>query len=61
MAGRNDARGVKYKIVKFYAPYLKKRPKTLRRGLTLEEVQRYCEDPKTRKAGEWFCGWTIDN
>ena len=57
-----------YRIVRFY---LKKRPpRTLMRGLTLEQAQAHCNDPQssyktavgkdayTRKVGPWFDGYT---
>lgn len=59
-----------YKIVRFYEA--KDRPeRTIQRGLTLEEVQRHCDDPesssatatgkaaraRTRRVGPWFDGW----
>lgn len=46
-----------YKIVRFYAQQGKK-SKLIRSGVTLEEAQEHCNDPKTCKAGEWFDGYT---
>lgn len=57
-----------YKIVRFYR-YKHKR--TIKRGLTLEEAQRWCRDPetssrtatgyaarkRTESAGPWFDGY----
>ena len=47
-----------YKIVRFYAPDQKKENHVVKRGLTLEEAQKHCKNPKTRKEGEWFDGYT---
>ena len=49
-----------YRIVRSYAPSLNKRSRVIKRGLTLEEAQQHCRDPKTRKAGEWFDGYDLD-
>lgn len=46
-----------YKIVRFYAPHLNKRPRRIMGGLTLEQAQEHCNNPKT-KNGEWFDGYT---
>jgi len=47
-----------YNIVRSYHPSLDKRDRIVKRGLTLEQAQEHCRDPKTRKAGEWFDGYT---
>jgi len=49
-----------YKIVRFYAPGTGKKDHTVRgkTGLTLAQAQAHCNDPKTRKAGVWFDGYT---
>lgn len=49
-----------YKIVRFYAPDQKRKSHTVRgkTGLTLEEAQAHCKDPKTRKEGVYFDGYT---
>lgn len=49
-----------YKIMRFYRE--DKPARTIRRGLTLEEAQLHCRDPRTRKEnrrGEviWFDGY----
>ena len=49
-----------YRIVRSYAPSLNKRSRVIKRGLTLEEAQQHCRDPKTRKAGEWFDGYDLE-
>lgn len=46
-----------YMIVRFYAESGKKH-KVIKKGLTEEEAREHCNDPKTRKAGEWFDGFT---
>jgi hypothetical protein len=46
----------KYKIVRSFAD----RDRTavvIKKGLTLEQAQAHCRDPKTRKEGEWFDGY----
>jgi len=56
----------KYKIVRFYAPSRtatsdhtrNKRSRTIKTGLTLEQAQAHCNDPKTRKDGVYFDGYT---
>jgi hypothetical protein len=49
-----------YKIVRFFAPHLNKKPRAVRgkRRLTLEEAQAHCKDPSTRREGQWFDGYT---
>jgi len=46
-----------YRIVRFYAPG-KTGPKSNITGLSLEEAQKHCSDPKTRKDGIYFDGYT---
>jgi hypothetical protein len=47
-----------YRIVRFYYPGVDKGRRTIRRGLTLAEAQKHCQDPKTRKEGVYFDGYT---
>lgn len=47
-----------YNIVRSYHPSLEKRDRIVRRGLTLEEAQDHCRNPKTRKDGQWFDGYS---
>jgi hypothetical protein len=47
-----------YNIVRSYAPHLDRKDRIVKRGLTLEQAQQHCRDPKTRKEGEWFDGYT---
>jgi hypothetical protein len=46
-----------YNIVRFYAPHINKPNRTILKGLSLEQAQQHCRDPKTRKDGEWFDGF----
>ena len=39
----------KYEIVRNYHPALNKKARIIKRGLSLEEAQAHCRDPKTRK------------
>jgi hypothetical protein len=45
-----------YKIVRFFSKAGKK-SRVIKTGLTLEEAQKHCKDPKTSKPGEWFDGY----
>lgn len=59
----------RYTILRFY---FQGRPRVLRKGLSLEEAQRHCQDPetssstckkwvnrqRTRRYGPWFDGYT---
>lgn len=47
-----------YKIIRHYAPTIGKRPRVMKKGLTIEQAQAHCQNPKTSKAGEWFDGYT---
>jgi len=50
-----------YKIIRFYSPMAQakgKENKTVKTGLTLEEAQAHCSDPKTRREGVYFDGYT---
>jgi hypothetical protein len=63
----------RYKIVRSY--FKTYRHRTIRRGLTLEEARRHCQDPetssttaklphntaRTRRLGPWFDGYDEDN
>lgn len=40
-----------YRIIRFR---FKGRSRTIHNNVTLEEAQKHCSDPKTRKAGVWF-------
>ena len=47
-----------YEIRRFYAPSQNKSSRRIMGGLSLEEAQSHCKDPKTRKEGIWFDGYT---
>ena len=47
-----------YKIIRFYRE--ENHPnhrKVIKTGLTLEEAQKHCKDPKTRKEEVWLDGY----
>ena len=49
-----------YKIIRFYREthfVRNKSSRVIRRGLTLEQAKAHCQDPSTRKEGEWFDGF----
>lgn len=46
-----------YKIIRFY---FKGNRRIIKRGLTLDEAQAHCNNPKTRKEGVWFDGYDKD-
>ena len=48
-----------YKIIRFFAK--KNHPqqkRVMQTGLTLEQAQKWCNDPSTRKEGVYFDGYT---
>jgi hypothetical protein len=49
-----------YRIIRVYYPGKepKKFRRTIKTGLTLEEAQKHCSDPSTRKEGVYFDGYT---
>lgn len=47
-----------YRITRFFAPHKRRSSRTIAKGLSLEDAQKHCADPKTRKEGEWFDGYT---
>ena len=57
-----------YSIIRYYCPDFKNKnafgePKTkksrvINSGLTLEQVQKHCNNPKTRSEGVYFDGYT---
>lgn len=49
--------GKTYRIVRYYAPHLKKENKVIDTGLPLSDVQRYCNDPSTHVEGQYFDGY----
>jgi len=50
-----------YKIVRYYAPSQNKPNRTIKTGLTLEQAQAHCNDPKTHKEGVYFDGYAKQN
>lgn len=49
--------GDRYNIIRIYAPHLNKSSRIIRKGVSLEEAQEHCRDPKTRKEGKYFDGY----
>lgn len=49
---------MKYAIIRRYAPHIKNKPHLVKFVTTLEAAQAHCNDSSTRKAGEWFDGYT---
>ena len=47
-----------YKIIRFYAPTVRREEVVIRTGLTLEEAREHCKDPNTREEGNWDDGYT---
>jgi len=45
-----------YKIVRFYRDG--RPPRTIEKSVTLKEAQEHCRNPKTRKEGVYFDGYT---
>jgi hypothetical protein len=39
-----------YNIIRIYRPDLNKRSRLIKRGITLEQAQKHCSDPKTATA-----------
>lgn len=48
---------MKYNIIRFFKDPSKKN-KLIKKGLTLLEAQLHCKNPKTRKEGVWFDGFS---
>jgi hypothetical protein len=46
-----------YKILRFHVT---KATRVICRGLTLEEAQAHCHNPKTRREGVWFDGYEAE-
>jgi hypothetical protein len=46
-----------YKILRFHVT---KSTRVIYRGLTLEQAQAHCRNPKTRQDGVWFDGYEAE-
>ena len=46
-----------FKIIRSFHPSLDRSDRTMLRGLTLEQAQSHCMNPKTRKDGVYFDGY----
>ncbi len=47
-----------YRIIRFYHPDTGKDNKRMSSGHTLEQAQAHCQDPRSKKEGEYFDGYT---
>lgn len=47
-------------VIRFYEKTVSKK-RLILSGVTEEQAKEWCNDPKTRKAGEWFDGFVNDN
>jgi len=45
-----------YKVVRYFRA--NRKPRTIKSGLTLEQAQKHCRNPKTEKKGVYFDGYT---
>lgn len=45
-----------YSIIRIYHPDLNRRSRIIKKGLTLEEAQEHCQDPRT-STDDWFDGF----
>ena len=45
-----------YSIIRIYHPDLNKQSRIIKKGLSLEEAQAHCEDPRT-STDDWFDGF----
>lgn len=46
-----------FRIVRQYYPSLRRRPRTIKSGLTEAEAQAHCQRPDTRRSGVYFDGY----
>jgi hypothetical protein len=47
-----------YRIIRMYGPSSNKKARTIKNGLTLQEAQQHCSDPKT-SGDNWFDGYDL--
>lgn len=50
----------RFEIRRFYQD-IQKDYEVIKRGLTRQQAIEHCEDPSTRKEGEWFDGWETES
>ena len=50
-----------YNILRSFHPDSGKPSKLIKRGLTLDEAQAHCKDPRTRNEGVWFDFYALAN
>ena len=48
---------MRFQIIRYFHPSLNKSNKVIKRGLTLEQAQAHCNDPKTATK-DYFDGYT---
>jgi hypothetical protein len=46
-----------FRIIRFFAPHINRKPRTIKNGLTETEAQAHCSRDDTRKEGQWFDGY----
>lgn len=49
--------GATYRIVRYYHPRLRRENEVIDTGLSLSDVNRYCNDPDTQVENEYFDGY----
>ncbi len=46
-----------YEIVRYFHPSQDRDLKVVQRNVSLEDAQRHCQDPKTKREGKYFDGY----
>lgn len=46
-----------YRIIRYYAD-LRKKPRVMARGFSLEDARKHCSKPTSKKEGVWFEGFS---